>query len=464
MRRPAIGFHMSDAGTGVDPATLHVIVDGTDVAAVGSFADGTFSYTPATDLGFGTHTVRVSVSDRSGNPMPPATWSFRVADATAPVIDDVRPDDGSSSSDRTPAIGFAVTDAGTGVDLSSLQVTLDGQDITSRGQLLGGRFGYAPPAPLGYGAHVLTARAADLSGNVSEIARWSFEVRDETAPVVTGRLPVDGSTVPGAVMIGFDVADAGVGVDPASLRVMVDGSDVTSWGSLSAGRFRFSPGNLGAGVHTVSVTVADRSGNQAGPDTWQFEVANPATLRIGFAAGPATLVSGQRAVLTARATSNGSALAGAEVRISLRVAGQTGYQPARLMTTSATGEVRWDIAPGRNTSYRVELAADPSAAAMHMVAVRQHMTLVASHGRIGHGHALVLAGSVRPVHAGGIVRLQLLTARGWVTVASPRLSRASGFRATVVPRVRGTYVFRALTSATSANAAGESGTVTVHVT
>jgi len=71
---------------------------------------------------------------------------------------------------------------------------------------------------------------------------------------------------------------------------------------------------------------------------------------------------------------------------------------------------------------------------------------------------------VRPAHAGGTVRIQLLTARGWVTVASPRLSRSSGYQATVVPRVRGTYVFRALTSATSANAAGESGSVTVHVT
>ena len=464
IRRPAIGFHVSDAGTGIDPTTLHVILDGTDVAAVGSFTAGVFSYTPAVDLGFGTHSVRVSVSDLSGNPMTPAAWLFGVVDVTAPAIGDIRPDDGSSSSDRTPTIGFAVTDAGTGVDPASLQVTLDGQDITTRGQLAGGRFGYTPAAPLGYGTHVLTARAADRAGNVSDVARWSFEVRDETAPVVTGRLPADGSTVPGAVTIGFDVSDAGIGLDSASLHVLVDGSDVTSWGDLSAGRFRYSPGNLGAGVHTISVTAADRSGNQVGPVTWEFEVANPATLRIGFEPAPASIVSGQKAFLSVRATSNGVALAGSEVRISLRVAGQPTYGPARLMTTSATGEIRWQIAPGRNTSYRVELAADPSVAAAHTVVVRQHTTLVASHGRIGHGHPLVLAGSVRPAHAGGIVHLQLLTARGWLTVASPRLSRASGFRATVVPRVRGTYVFRALTSATSANAAGESGTVTVHVT
>ena len=293
LRRPAIGFHVSDTGTGIDPASLHVILDGADVAAVGTFADGTFTYVPPADLRFGTHTVHVAVSDRSGNPMPPSTWSFGVSDVTAPVIGDVRPDDGSSSSDRTPAIGFSVSDAGTGVDPASVRLTLDGVDITARGQLAGGRFTYTPTAAFGYGTHVLTARAADLAGNVAEIAHWSFEVRDEMAPVVSGRLPADGSTVPGAVTIGFDVADAGVGVDPTSLQVMVDGSDVTSWGTLSAGRFRFSPGNLGAGVHTIAVTVADRSGNQAGPETWQFEVANPAALQVGFESGPATLTSGQ---------------------------------------------------------------------------------------------------------------------------------------------------------------------------
>jgi hypothetical protein len=464
LRRPMIGFHAADAGTGIDPATLHVILDGADVAAVGTLVDGTFAFTPAADLGFGTHTVRVSVSDRSGNPMPPVAWSFGVVDVTAPVIGDLRPDDGSSGSDRTPTIAFSLSDAGTGINPAAIWVTLDGLDITSGGHLAGGRFSYAPPSPLGYGTHVLTARAADLAGNVSQIAHWSFAVRDETPPVVTDRTPAGGSTVPGAVAIGFAVSDTGVGVDLASLHVLVDGSDVTSWGSLTGGRFRFAPGNLGAGVHTISVTVADRSGNRVGPVSWEFQVANPATLRIGFEAGPASLVSGHTATLAARATSNGSALAGAEVRVSTRAAGQSGYQPARIMTTSATGEIRWQIAPSRNTSYRLQLASDPSAAAVHVVAVRQSMTLVASHGRIGRGHGLVLAGAVRPAHAGGTVHIQLLTSRGWVTVASPRLGPLSRFSTTVVPRVRGTYVFRALTSATSANAAGTSGTVTVHVT
>jgi hypothetical protein len=54
---------------------------------------------------------------------------------------------------------------------------------------------------------------------------------------------------------------------------MVDGSDVAAWGTLTAGRFRYAPGNLGAGVHTIAVTVADLSGNPVGPVMWQFAVA-----------------------------------------------------------------------------------------------------------------------------------------------------------------------------------------------
>ena len=93
---------------------------------------------------------------------------------------------------------------------------------------------------------------------------WSFAVRDELAPTVSNRLPLPGSTVPGAATIGFDVEDLGTGVDDGSLQVTVDGSDVSGWGSLNLdGRFRYSPGDLGAGVHTAAVTVADLAGNSA---------------------------------------------------------------------------------------------------------------------------------------------------------------------------------------------------------
>jgi hypothetical protein len=61
------------------------------------------------------------------------------------------------------------------------------------------------------------------------------------------------------------------------------------------------------------------------------------------------------------------------------------------------------------------------------------------------------------------VRVQLLTGRGWVTVATPRLTVRSRFGASLVPRVAGRYLFRVVAPASDRNAAGTSRTVAVQV-
>jgi len=465
LRRPAVSFQLSDSGSGVDPTTLHVLLDGSDVAPFGSLAAGSFSYQPQSDLGYGRHLVRVAVSDRSGNAIAPVQWSFDVVDRTAPVLSDVRPDDGSGGADRTPLISFALDDAqGTGVDATSIVVTLDGADVTSGGALAGGRFSLTPAQPLSFGSHTVVARAADVAGNLSPPLSWSFEVRDEQAPAITNRLPLPGSTVVGAATIGFDVGDLGTGVDDGSLQVMVDGSDVVGWGTLADGRFRYAPGNLGAGVHTVAVTVADRAGNSAGPVMWQFAVADPATLDLVAITAPGRIVAGQRVDLRFAARSNGSAMAGAVVRVSSRAAGQLSFSAGSLLTAGASGEVTLSVAPLHTTTYRFELASDPSVSVEHTVVVSQRVTLSAASATVRHGTPIRLSGRVLPAHPGLVLRIQMLTGRGWVTVAAPRLSAGSLYSGTLLPRVRGRYLFRVVAPGTALNASGVSRTVSVRVT
>ena len=462
-RRPEIAFNLSDAGTGIDPATLRVALDGVDVTAAGAYADGHFTLTPASDLGYGQHRVRVAVSDRAGNAMAPAQWDFTVADATPPVFSDVSPRDGSSGSDRTPPISVALQDAGIGVDQASIVVTLDGADVSALATFAGGRVSYTPGAPLGFGLHTASVTAADRAGNQASAVTWSFAVADELAPAVTYRRPLPGSTATGAETIAFDVSDAGTGVDPASLQVTVDGSDVTSWGSFSAGHFSYAPGNLGAGVHTIAVTVSDNAGNVAGPVMWQFAVADPATLHVAATAGPHAIVAGQKATLRFAATSNGTAIADARVLVATRPAGQATFGPARVMTASATGIVSWTVAPTRTITYRVELADHPAVNATRTVVVHQRITLAASTYRLRRGGTVRLSGRVAPAHPGGRVELQLLTSRGWRTVAADRLNARSVFATTVIAALPGRYVLRAVTAATTTDAAGTSRTVTVRV-
>jgi hypothetical protein len=463
LRQPSIGFLVTDAGTGIDPTTLTVALDGVDVTAAGTFADGRFDLVPAR-LALGEHRVRVTVSDRSGNAMPAAEWSFSVVDATPPVLVDVRPDAGSSGSDRTPPIAFSASDGdGSGIDPASLVLTLDGDDVAAQTVASGGRFTYTPAAPLGFGTHTVSARLADLAGNVSAPQVWTFTVRDEAPPVVAGRTPVDGTTVAGAATIGFDVSDVGTGVDLASLQVLVDGADVGTWGSLQGGRFTYNPGNLGPGAHTVSVTVADRAGNVTGPAVWTFAVANPVTLGLAFRSGPAAVVYGGRTTLSFVARATGAPLPGARVLVSTRPAGHAQFGPARTLTAGAAGIVSWPIAPAHTTAYRVALADTPTVTATHTVAVRQRVTLAAGRPAVRRGMPVRLSGRVAPGRPHARVALQLLTARGWATVARPVLTAASGFAKVVIPPVRGRYLFRVVIAGTPANAAGTSRTVAVLV-
>src|SRR4051794_704369 len=210
-------------------------------------AGDTASYAPASDLAYGTHTVTWHATDGAGN-VRDGSWMFAVNDAVPPVLSDVRPDAASSSSDATPAISVAVADAGVGVDPASIRMTVDGVDVTADGSYAGGRFSYTPASDLGFGAHTVSVSASDTAGNRSAPLAWSFDVADETPPAVTDRTPVAGNTVPGASAIGFDVRDTGSGVDPDTLHVIVDGSDVTAWGTLASGGFRYAPGSMAPGV------------------------------------------------------------------------------------------------------------------------------------------------------------------------------------------------------------------------
>jgi hypothetical protein len=462
-RRPPVGFTLVDDGSGVDGSTLRVLLDGVDVAPFGSLVDGQFGYTPVSDLAYGHHTISVTVSDRFGNAMAPQQWGFDVVDATAPVLSDVRPDDGSSGSDRTPALSVAIGDAGTGVEASSISVTLDGSDVSARGSFSGGRFTYVPSDPLGYGAHTVTAQASDRSGNRSAVLSWSFQVRDEVPPTVGNRLPRAGSTIVGPAAVTFDVTDTGTGVDDASLRVTVDGSDVTSWGSFNAGHFVYDPGTLGAGVHTVAVTVADTSGNIAGPVMWQFAVVDPAKLDVVAVSGATHIVAGQSTTLRYKATANGAPLPATTLRLTSRSAGEAAFGNARVLVTDATGQVAWTVRPTTTTDYQVELVDSGTVTVVRTLVVAQRVSLAAAQTRVHRGTTIRLSGRVLPGRGGAAVRVQLFTRRGWVTVSHPRLSTRGRYSATLLPRVAGRYLFRVLAAADASNAAGTSHSVTVLV-
>jgi hypothetical protein len=452
-QRAPVSFSVDPGPSGL--GQFEASVDGNPMTISGATA----SYAPAADFAYGAHTVSWHATDGAGNSRD-GSWTFSVNDAVAPVLSDVRPDPGSSSSDATPTISVAVADAGVGVDPASIEMTVDGVGVSAQGSYAAGRFTYTPARDLAVGSHTVSVIASDTAGNRSAPLAWSFDVTDETPPTVTGRAPLAGSTVPGASAIGFDVRDTGSGVDPDSVHVLVDGSDVTAWGTFAAGQFRYAPGSLAPGVHTVSVTAADRAGNVAGPIEWEFAVASPADLHL-VAQSATSIVAGGRATMRFVARDGAVPMAGTRVVIASRAAGGTGFHTLRTMTTSAAGMVAWIAAPLHNTVYRAELLDAPTVRAARTVSVRRRVTLVVDHLRVHRGGAVRLSGLVAPGRPGGRVSVQLLTASGWRTVARPRLGIRSHFAKTVVAAARGRYVLRVTASATPTNAAGRSRTITV---
>ncbi len=161
------------------------------------------------------------------------------------------------------------------VDPDSVRVWLDGNNITSRTQMSRTSFSYRPPAPLESGSH--TVRVAGRGGEGSGFDRsWSFGVVG--APVPPPVRPIDlraQQPSPGArVNDRFVVISAEFtrNVDAGSVRVLLDGNNVTSRSGTSATGFSYKPpAPLDFGSHTVRVTGRGPAG---GPfdRSWSFTV------------------------------------------------------------------------------------------------------------------------------------------------------------------------------------------------
>jgi hypothetical protein len=95
---------------------------------------------------------------------------------------------------------------------------------------------------------------------------------ESSLPTITNRLPANGTCVTDSTpVICANYSDA-VGIDNASVRIEVDGANVTGSATVTGGGVCYTPGaNLSDGVHTVRVNVSDVCGNK-NTTSWIFMV------------------------------------------------------------------------------------------------------------------------------------------------------------------------------------------------
>lgn len=97
--------------------------------------------------------------------------------------------------------------------------------------------------------------------------------RDERAPRIVDLTPLPGERVGERhrMTVSARFVDRASGVDPASVRLRIDGRDVTAVSRVDEDEIRFH-NNLFPGRHVAEVIVRDRAGNTA-RRSWQFDVA-----------------------------------------------------------------------------------------------------------------------------------------------------------------------------------------------
>lgn len=90
------------------------------------------------------------------------------------------------------------------------------------------------------------------------------DVADITAPSITNLKPEGWLAFLGHAYITASFADAGTGVDSATVQVKVDGASITPSCTSSATGVSCPVPAVSHGMHSIEVTVSDRAGNTAG--------------------------------------------------------------------------------------------------------------------------------------------------------------------------------------------------------
>ncbi|HEX3130764.1 MAG TPA: PKD domain-containing protein [Thermoanaerobaculia bacterium] len=178
---PAVTVEFSDAASGIDPETLEVEIDGVSIQSSCVLSESSAVCEPP-ELAEGRHTIVAEVADRAGNRTTAESSFDIVLDRKPPALRIVSPSVGLTVGDATPEIVLSYSDAGSEVDLATLSVVLDEQDLTAGCDVQPNKATCEPP-PLAAGLHILKAAIADRRGFRAERERV-FEISLQLALMI----------------------------------------------------------------------------------------------------------------------------------------------------------------------------------------------------------------------------------------------------------------------------------------
>jgi hypothetical protein len=311
--RPLISASYADVGGSIATSGVVMTVDGVNITSQATVSASSISYRPATSLTDGAHTIALRVPDNAGN-VGTASWTF-TTDTQAPAISDPAPFEVLSASPGV-AISARFADQASGVDVTRVLLTVDGQDVTALARVDATGVVYQAPSPLAAGGHMVHLTLADTAGNAAEL-QWSFSV-DASGPEIAGLVPANGTELAADVLptVSATFLDGGSGVDISNVRMLIDGADVTSQAQLSASGVSYTASTaLAEGNHEVQVSAADVNGNTT-EAIWAF-VTRTAPEILNPQPSDAILNATSTVVISAQYRDVGSGIDTSSVRVSI---------------------------------------------------------------------------------------------------------------------------------------------------
>ncbi|SDH82091.1 Ig-like domain-containing protein [Pseudomonas panipatensis] len=307
-----------------DAAYVNVYDNGKLIGSTVVNANGTWSFTPSSDLSEGSHDFQAQAVDAAGNVgAKTADWNFSV-DTTPPIEpkpwDPTKPEQLNLIDDVGTITGTIAHGGVTDDNQPQFKGTLDSVgdvvkvNVYDNGTLLGsasvnadGTWSFTPSTPLAEGAHNFQAVTVDGAGNESaKTADWNFTV-DTTPPGVLPQGPNslnlidDVGAITGPIAHGGLTDDSkpefkGTGAPADAVLVNIyDNGTLIGSATVSNGAWTFTPDTpLQGKDHNFQAAAVDAAGNEgAKTDDWNFSLlvnppAAPALKQVSDDFGPIT--------------------------------------------------------------------------------------------------------------------------------------------------------------------------------
>ncbi|MBI2464410.1 right-handed parallel beta-helix repeat-containing protein [Candidatus Peregrinibacteria bacterium] len=184
-----ISFRLTDADSGLDTSQISLTVGGVSVTptvtAVSAPNIYDVTYDPSSNFAANSLiTVVVGAQDLWSTPnTASSSWSFTVInpDSSPPVISSQSPAINATSVSSTAVVTFRLTDAGTGINTSSISMQFDGLAVTPTITAITVPtiydVSYDPPGSMSVGTHTATLVVDDTVTTANRLSTsWSFTV------------------------------------------------------------------------------------------------------------------------------------------------------------------------------------------------------------------------------------------------------------------------------------------------